>query len=1007
LQVEQVFLNLPWSQPLSHGSMVLRSPHDMITSISAPGEDGKENQATCNVTGWILPGISDSKADHLATGTIKALIVWSYTNMNPIARRGFRGFVVASLGLILAAAAPKSSQETVRQYLSGRDKDNTVPWQFYCTAGRKSGYWTTIPVPSQWELHGFGTLNYSRDDTANPVEQGRYRRTFRVAAAWAGLRVFLVFEGVMTDTQVTINGQSAGPQHQGGFYRFKYEVTNLLRFGSDNGLEVTVDKLSANPSVNRAERQGDYWIFGGIYRPVYLEAVPPQFIERTAIDARADGTLNLQAFVNGEGSDLVEAQVVELNGKPLGAAFSAPVASGKAVLQTKMVSPRLWSAETPNLYYVQTRLKTGGQITHRRQDRFGFRTFEVRAGDGLYLNGRRVVLKGVNRHSFWPDSGRCLNEAIHRGDIALIQDMNMNAVRMSHYPPDQPFLDLCDELGLYVLDELGGWQKPYDTEVGRRLVEATVTRDVNHPAILFWDNGNEGGWNTELDGEFARWDPQARPVLHPWTTFSNVNTDHYETYESTKSIYANSTIYMPTEFLHGLYDGGIGAGFEDYWDVMLKSRVLGGGFFWVLADEGATRPDTGALDLAGNRAPDGIVGPYREKEASFYTIKELWSPISIAERTLPPDFSGALTVENRYSFTDARQCTFAWQLRRLPQPHESGSGFKVIKEGTAPSPPIAPGGSGILRLNLPSEWKSADALALRVTDPKGRELWTWVWPLPNADRFRAVIDKRTKPDLTVTAAETAETLEVHAGDLTLLFSKLTGQIVSVQRGRDKFSLSNGPRPAAGEARLVSLENETAGNRCVITARYDGDLKSVVWRVRAHGWVDCECICSAQGPHDFLGVSFDYPEDMLKSKRWLGDGPYRVWKNRLRGVTFGVWENAYNDTATGYSGWLYPEFKGYFANVRWLQLGTPAGPITAIVDGEHSLVQVLQPKFPDRKLAVNAIAAFPAADISFLRDIPPMGNKFHTAAETGPQGQVNPASAECTISFSLHFGGLSK
>ena len=85
---------------------------------------------------------------------------------------------------------------------------------------------------------------------------------------------------------------------------------------------------------------------------------------------------------------------------------------------------------------------------------------------------------------------------------------------------------------------------------------------------------------------------------------------------------------MPTEFLHGLYDGGIGAGFEDYWDVMLKSRVLGGGFFWALVDEGVKRPDTGALDLAGNRAPDGIVGPYREKEASFYTIKELWSPIA-------------------------------------------------------------------------------------------------------------------------------------------------------------------------------------------------------------------------------------------------------------------------------------------------------------------------------------------------------------------------------------------
>ena len=210
--------------------------------------------------------------------------------MNSSARKQLRWIVVLSLGLLSAVAAPKPGQETLRQYLSGRDKDNPVPWQFYCTAGRKSGTWTTIPVPSQWEMHGFGTLNYSRDDTAKPVEQGRYRHTFTVPAEWAGLRVFLVFDGVMTDTQATVNGQSAGPRHQGGFYRFKYEITSLLQFGAGNLLEVTVDKLSANASVNRAERQGDYWVFGGIYRPVYLEAVPAQFIERTTIDARADGT---------------------------------------------------------------------------------------------------------------------------------------------------------------------------------------------------------------------------------------------------------------------------------------------------------------------------------------------------------------------------------------------------------------------------------------------------------------------------------------------------------------------------------------------------------------------------------------------------------------------------------------------------------------------------------------------------------------------------------------------
>ena len=210
--------------------------------------------------------------------------------------------------------------------------------------------------------------------------------------------------------------------------------------------------------------------------------------------------------------------------------------------------------------------------------RFGFRTFEVRPGDGLYLNGQKIRLKGVCRHSFWPDSGRCLSREISYADVRLIKEMNMNAVRMSHYPPDEHFLDACDELGLYVLDELAGWQKPpYDTEIGKKLVKEMVTRDVCHPCILFWDNGNEGGWNRELDDQFALYDPQNRTVLHPWENFNGVDTAHYRNYEITQKKLSGSTLYMPTEFLHGLYDGGHGAGLDDYWKLMYASPDGSGG----------------------------------------------------------------------------------------------------------------------------------------------------------------------------------------------------------------------------------------------------------------------------------------------------------------------------------------------------------------------------------------------------------------------------------------------
>ena len=228
-------------------------------------------------------------------------------------------------------------------------------------------------------------------------------------------------------------------------------------------------------------------------------------------------------------------------------------------------------------------------------------------------------------------TGRTLTREQNYADVRLIKGANMNAVRMSHYPPDPAFLEAADELGLYVLDELAGWQGFYDTPTGARLIGQIVRRDVNHPSILFWDNGNEGGWNRENDGEFDRWDPQRRPVLHPWAIHSGINTDHYENYDSTVRLSAGPDIFMPTEFLHGLYDGGIGAGLRDYWDVMGRSPTVAGGFFWAFADEGIERTDqNGRIDNMGNSAPDGIVGAHHEKEGSYFAVKEIWSPVELS-----------------------------------------------------------------------------------------------------------------------------------------------------------------------------------------------------------------------------------------------------------------------------------------------------------------------------------------------------------------------------------------
>ncbi|HXO73849.1 MAG TPA: hypothetical protein VN824_01440, partial [Puia sp.] len=147
------------------------------------------------------------------------------------------------------------AQNTEKLFLSGTGNDHTVNWQFFCTEGQNSGKWTTIPVPSNWELQGFGKYNYGLDkDSLRGHEKGMYKYKFEVPAGWKGRVVKIVFDGSMTDTEVKINGKSAGRVHQGSFYRFKYNISGLLRYGKENLLEVTVSKESANKSVNMAER---------------------------------------------------------------------------------------------------------------------------------------------------------------------------------------------------------------------------------------------------------------------------------------------------------------------------------------------------------------------------------------------------------------------------------------------------------------------------------------------------------------------------------------------------------------------------------------------------------------------------------------------------------------------------------------------------------------------------------------------------------------------------------
>ena len=919
------------------------------------------------------------------------------------------------------------AQETERQYLSGHGCDDMVQWDFFCSDGRNSGQWTKIGVPSCWELQGFGTYQYGMrfygKATAEGIadETGKYKTEFTLPQAWQGRQIQLVFEAVFTEARVTINGRKAGDgTYQGGFTRHTIDVSDRVFFGNKkNRLEVEVLKESTNSQVNLAERRADYWNFGGIWRPVFVIAKPAQNIQRVAINAGMDGRLQADVFLNRAiAGSSVGVDVIDNKGKKVAQSPAFPVSSDQAKVDFKVNSPKLWNAEQPNLYCAVFTLKdAAGKTLHVERQKFGFRTIEYRHSyqakkgakseekgsthvygcddDGVFINGQKVIIKGVNRHSFRPESGRTLSKQKNIEDVLLIKSMNMNAVRLSHYPADPEFLDACDSLGLYVECEQPGWHWAHETIVGSQIVEEMVTRDVNHPSIIFWSNGNEGGFNYELEPVFAKFDPQQRVVLYPWSNRNGFETKHYRSWGETAAYMRQKEIFMPTEFLHGLYDGGHGAGLKDYWKLMMSNPRCAGGFLWDLMDQGVVRTDrNNIVDCMGNFGSDGIVGPHMEKEGSFYTIREVWSPVQVLYFD-----SGAFTIQNCYNFINLKDCKFSYRLLKMPAYGETD--VKVVKEVKLPSPDVAPGEKTRMKI----EKSDADVIELTAIDPYGKEIFTWSskhWTKAGNFRYPYLREHTQKYSYT----EDGDQLLVQQGQRQYTFSKKTGRLMSVSVNGNKLSFGNGPRFVAAkradrsEDGFYNHDDKQAFQKktkyteyadqgafagfvfsdSTLVANYKhGSIEKVTWRFLADGGVYMHVNYYFNGVVDLMGICFDYPEQLMKSKRWVGLGPYRVWQNRMEGPQYGLWSNDYNDPVPGES-FEYPEFKGYFSKVSWMQFQTAEGQFGLEVMADKIGV------YTPRDGRDHLLYSLPETGISILRTIPAVRNKVNTTDLNGPSAQ---------------------
>jgi len=901
-----------------------------------------------------------------------------------------------ALILLLLFSCVVYSQKTEIVYLSGTGADNTVEWDFFCTNGRNSSEWTTIPVPSNWELKGFGIYNYGHDWRNENIklgkEHGLYKHEFNVPDEWKGKTVNIVFDGSMTDTEVKINGKLAGPIHQGAFYRFKYDISKLLKYGETSLLEVDVAKHSSNESVNRAERQADFWIFGGIFRPVFLEVLPNIHIKRDAIDAKADGSFNILLVLNESKDDYsVSIELFDLKGDKMDRPIIETIAKGttEKIISGKFKNVQAWNPEWPNLYDMRISLSKEGKVIHEITERIGFRTVELRKHDGFYVNGEKVVFKGVNRHSFWPETGRCLSEEHHMTDIRLMKEMNMNAVRMSHYVPDKRFLELCDSLGLFVLDEVTGWQDAYDTIIGPKLIKEAILKDENHPCVVIWDHGNEGGWNFANEKSFHQYDIQKRPVIYPWLLRNGVDTHHYPEYDYAigRFVFGNDP-FMATELLHGLYDGGHGAGLEEYWRSYQSSPLHAGGFLWVLADEAVLRTDKRGrvFDSDGNHAPDGILGPHREKEGSFYTIKEIWSPVQVEPLIINHKWNGKLFLKNKFIYTNMKYCSFKWQLIK--------TGFgktkdDVIASGNFSGPDAEPGETVGVIIDCKKTIQKADLFLFTAIDHHGMELSTLSWPLLQPEeKASEVIQSLSSSESEISVTEDEKSVMASVDDLEIAFSKDDGTILSVNNHKGNLSFSGGPVPAGIESDVTGVNWKLQNDGCfMLEVSTNNYPEKMIWTLHKNGLLKLEAspLRKRLSDIDFIGISFNYPEEKCKAVRWMGKGPYRVWKNRMKGSNIGVWEKEYNNTITGesFNNLIYPEFKGYHGNLYWAVLKTTESPITIISETPNLNFQLFKPAKPQH-VAGGTYPPLPEGDISFLYEIPAIGTKFKQADKLGPK-----------------------
>ncbi|KGJ88393.1 glycoside hydrolase family 2 TIM barrel-domain containing protein [Colwellia psychrerythraea] len=875
------------------------------------------------------------------------------------------------------------------------------PENFYQVAFNDSS-WPELAVPANWELNGYGipiyvnpSFPFNMDNPTppdipngyNPV--GSYRKTVTLSEQWQGQNIYIHLGAVKSAFYIWVNGKQVG-YSQGSKLPAEFDITQFVHPG-ENIIALEVYRWSDGSYL---EAQ-DFWRISGIERDVYLYATPKSQIKDYTVTAALDtsykdGLFDLALDFSELASQTatVSVQLADLHGQTLYTA-SKP-ANDNSHFNHTITDVAQWSAEHPNLYNLQITLAEGDNTLQVIRSKVGFRTSEIRGGQ-LLINGKPVLLKGVNRHEHDPITGHVISEASMIEDIKLMKQNNINAVRTSHYPNDPRWYELTDQYGLYVVDEanveshgLGygerslakkkAWQHAH-----LERIERMFERDKNHPSIIIWSLGNEAGdgVNFQAAYQWMKHQDKTRPVQYERAEEAAHTDLVVPMYSRVEQLieYAQSKPYRPLimcEYAHAM--GNSMGNLTDYWDTIREYPSLQGGFIWDWVDQGLLVQENGERYFAygGDFGPEGtpsdnnflnngLVMPDRRPSPALEEVKKVYQNIWLR---MTDQSSKQFELHNEFTFTDLSSVALHWQV--------IANGV-VVEQGIIEELSSEPSTKTTITIPFSTEMKAGVEYFINAS-----------FKLKGAQPFLAIAHELAKDQIALSnphATIVGEQGQHSEGLLSFDKSKatITGHN-GAERFTVRFNLESGAldsytiadnelmlkplvpnfwrpitdndygagihnklgiwRDAWKNARLTDFNwISVSDNKIIAKADYQllaGANYSSTYSIYADGMVEVDNsftvgTAKALPVLPKFGMTMQLPATFTQLK-WYGRGPHESYFDRKLSALVGIYQST---VAEQYHPYIRPQEVGNKTDVRWLEITNEEGFGLAI-EGEGLL-----------------------------------------------------------------------